>query len=63
MNSETSLMNWFEYSQMRLEDSMLAFYKHIDMCPRCNGCGDHGCDEEGLPYICYGCGGTGKWSI
>lgn len=41
---------------------MLAFYKHINICPRCNGCGDHGVDDEGKPYVCYGCGGTGNYS-
>ena len=53
--------NWLEYAQMRQEESMLAYYKHINMCPTCDGHGDHGCDDEGLPYICYGCGGTGNW--
>jgi hypothetical protein len=28
-------------------------------CTHCDGFGDHGLDEDGCLYICYGCGGTG----
>jgi DnaJ-class molecular chaperone len=57
-----AINNWLEYAQMRQEESMLAYYKHNNLCPSCNGSGDHGYDEEGLPYICYGCGGTGNYT-
>lgn len=29
-------------------------------CDSCDGFGDHGVDEDGCLYVCYGCGGTGK---
>ena len=58
----SDINNWLEYAQMRQEESMLAYYKHINLCPTCDGHGNHGVDEEGLPYVCYSCGGTGNWS-
>jgi hypothetical protein len=30
------------------------------LCDHCDGFGDHGLDEDGKLYICYGCGGTGR---
>jgi hypothetical protein len=29
-------------------------------CGSCGGFGDHGFDDAGEPYICYGCGGSGR---
>ena len=33
-----------------------------DYCESCGGFGDHGVEEDtGCLYVCYACGGTGKW--
>lgn len=39
-------------------------YAEMNRCPSCDGWGDHGYEEEtNCRYICYGCGGTGKYSV
>ena len=54
---------WLEYSEELRIASVERYYQFQNICPSCNGCGDHGYDETGCPYICYGCGGNGKYFI
>ena len=54
---------WLEYSEELRIESVERYYKFQNICPSCGGCGDHGYDEEGCLYVCYGCGGTGKYFI
>lgn len=36
----------------------------LDVCPNCDGWGDHGFEEEtGFILYCYACCGTGKYYI
>lgn len=51
-----------EYSELLLDESIEARYKALNRCPSCDGWGDHGVEEEsGCLYVCYSCGGTGKY--
>lgn len=36
-------------------------YQILDICDSCHGYGDHGLDDEGKVYVCYACGGDGKY--
>lgn len=61
MNMTNHADVWNEYSEMLFVESVEEFYRFNNECPSCGGCGDHGTDEEGRMYVCYGCGGTGKY--
>ncbi len=53
-----------EYNEYAQQMEMLAaeeYYEAQNICPSCGGHGDHGLDEDGCLYVCYGCGGTGKY--
>lgn len=39
-------------------------YSILDVCPSCNGWGDHGYEEEtDRVHYCYACCGSGKYYI
>lgn len=40
-----------------------AYHRENNICPSCGGFGDHGCDEDGLLYVCYACSGTGLYTV
>lgn len=52
---------WQEYEMWQRWLAREAYYEALNRCPRCDGFGDHGLDEDGCLYVCYGCGGTGKY--
>ena len=52
---------WLEYSEELRIASVERYYQFQNICPSCDGCGDHGYDEDGCMYVCYGCGGNGKY--
>ena len=54
-----------EYNEYASQMAMVAteeYYAAQNICPSCGGFGDHGLDEDGRLYVCYGCGGTGKYN-
>lgn len=54
--------NWQEYASLLSDEAYDAYHRHRNICPSCDGFGDHGVEEEtGRLYICFGCGGTGKY--
>lgn len=53
-----------EYNEYASHMEVLAakeYYAANNICQSCGGFGDHGTDEDGCLYVCYGCGGTGKF--
>jgi hypothetical protein len=52
---------WREYAAWQEWLAREAHYEAINCCTHCGGFGDHGLDEDGCLYVCYGCGGTGKY--
>lgn len=61
--AKSNIENWAEYADLLHIESVEAYYAHSNICPSCCGCGDHGDDEEGRLYVCFGCGGTGKYAL
>lgn len=56
-----------EYSEYAAEEAkaeLMAYYETQDICPSCHGDGDHGFEPDtGRLYVCFGCGGTGKYKL
>jgi len=56
---ENSYMDYVSMHQLNEHEARCQL---MNICPSCEGAGDHGIEEEtGCPYICYACGGTGKF--
>ena len=60
--TKMNISEWFEYATMKADDAREAMYAAMNVCPSCEGCGDHGVEEDtGCLFTCYGCDGTGRF--
>ena len=55
------MAEWREYAAWQAHLAREAYLRALNECESCGGFGDHGVDEDGCLYVCYGCGGTGKY--
>lgn len=63
MKTNTFTAEYNEYAQVMAAEAREAYFAAQNICPSCDGFGDHGVEEEsGCLYVCYGCGGTGKYN-
>jgi DnaJ-class molecular chaperone len=57
-----NMNEWLEYAAMKADEARDAMYMALNICSSCDGHGDHGIEEEtGCQFVCYGCGGTGRY--
>jgi DnaJ-class molecular chaperone len=61
---------WREYADWCEEVALEEYCKHQNICYSCGGWGDSGVEPEilwlpetGLLYICFTCGGSGKYFV
>jgi len=53
-----------KYRDYAEEEAMMVYYETQDICPSCHGAGDHGFEPDtGQIYVCFSCGGTGKYKL
>lgn len=63
MKINTFTAEYNEYAQVMAAEAREAYFAAQNICMSCDGFGDHGVEEEtGCLYVCYGCGGTGKYN-